>query len=100
MLEAVCVGAVVLVVAVAGGTIGAVLFDVLFPESVNELLGVGGGILFMLVGGGVLGGKVIRLKLREEDEVVLKLTLVKAPKPPITIVVLLSVVSLEKICVV
>ena len=43
---------------------------------------------------------MIRLKLREEDEVVLKLTLVKAPKPPITIVVLLSVVSLEKIWVV
>ena len=100
MLEAVCVGAVALVVAVAGGTIGAVLFDVLLPDSVNELLGVGEGMLLMLVGCGVLGGKVIRLKLREEDEVVLKLTLVKAPKPPITIVVLLSVVSLEKICVV
>ena len=50
MLEAVCVGAVALVVAVAGGTIGAVLFDVLFPDSVNELLGVGGGILFTVVG--------------------------------------------------
>ena len=50
MLDAVCVGAVALVVAVAGGTIGAVLFDVLLPESVNELLGVGGGMLLMLVG--------------------------------------------------
>ena len=98
MLDAVCEGTVALVVAVAGGTIGLAIFDVLFPpESVNELLGEGGGILLILVGGGVLGGNVIKLKLREEDEVVLKLTLVKAPKPPITIVVLLSVVSLEKI---
>ena len=97
MFDVVCEGAVALVVAVGGGTIGVVLFEVLLPERVNELLGVGGGILLILVGGGVLGGNVIRLKLREEDEVVLKLTLVKAPKPPITIVVLLSVVSLEKI---
>ena len=97
MFDAVCVGAVVLVVADGGGTIGAVLFEVLFPVRDNELFGVGWGILLTLVGGDKFGGKVIRLKLREEDEVVLKLTLVKAPKPPITIVVLLSVVSLEKI---
>ena len=50
MLDAVCVGAVALVVAVAGGTIGAVLFDVLLPDRVKELLGVDGGILLMLVG--------------------------------------------------
>ena len=51
MLDAVCEGTVALVVAVAGGTIGLAIFDVLFPpESVNELLGEGGGILLMLVG--------------------------------------------------
>ena len=50
MLDAVCDGTVALVVAVAGGDIGAVLFDVLFPDRVKELLGVGGGILLMLVG--------------------------------------------------
>ena len=50
---------------------------------------------------------MIRLKSREgdefsgeEDEFVLKFTSVNAPKPSITIVVLSSVVSLEKICVV
>ena len=100
MFDAVCVGAVALVVAVGGGTIGVVLFEVLFPVRVKELLGVGGGILFTVDGGGVFGGKVIRLKLSDEDEVVLKFTLVNAPKPPITIIVLLSVVNLEKICVV
>ena len=86
--------------AVGGGTIGDVLFEVLFPVRDNELFGVGWGILLTLVGAGVLGGKVIRLKLSDDDVVVLKLTLVKAPKPPITIVVLFNVVNLENICVV
>ena len=54
MLDAVCEGTVALVVAVAGGTIGAVLFDVLLPDRVKELLGVGGGMLICLLVEGCL----------------------------------------------
>ena len=110
VLDAVWDGTVPLVVAVAGlmsmhgldpkKQFEVGVFEILFPERKTELLCVGWGTLLMLVGGGVLGSKVIRLKLSDEDEVVLKFKFVNAPNPPITIVVLLSVVNLEKIWVV
>ena len=76
------------------------------PVRLNEFVGVSGGKSLTIVGWIVFGGNVIRSKSREgdefsgeEDEFVLKFTSVNAPKPSITIVVLSSVVSLEKISV-
>ena len=100
VLDAVWEGVVALVVAVAGGTIGAVLFDVLLPESVNELLGVGLGILFSLVGADALTGRITTFKLKPELLEELKLTFVNTPKLPIANVLLFRAFNCENIWVV